>query len=99
MGNAVDRTKGAAKEVAGKVEKAAGRLVGSERTEARGRARELDGQAEQEGAKARERVKGKVEEVAGRVQKKAGDLFDDGESSAKGKIREVKGEMRQKANR
>ena len=99
MGNAMDRTKGAAKEAAGKVEKAAGRLVGSERTEARGRSRELDGHAEQDAAKARERVKGKVEEVAGRVQKKAGDLVDDDETSAKGKIREVKGEVRQKANR
>jgi uncharacterized protein YjbJ (UPF0337 family) len=98
MGNAIKRTKGAAKEAAGTVEKKAGQLVGSERVEARGRARELEGKSEQEAAKARERTKGKVEEVAGKIQKKAGDVFDDDETMAKGKLREVKGQARQKAN-
>lgn len=98
MGNAVKRTKGAAKEVAGNLEKKAGRLVGSERVEARGRARELEGKSEQSAAKTRERAKGKVEEIAGKIQKKVGDVVDDDETMAKGKLREVKGQARQKAN-
>jgi uncharacterized protein YjbJ (UPF0337 family) len=38
---------------------------------ARGSARELEGKAEKESAKARERAKGAVEEVTGRLRRKA----------------------------
>jgi uncharacterized protein YjbJ (UPF0337 family) len=98
MSNGIKRVKGAVKEAVGTAEKTAGRLTGSERLQAKGRARELDGRAEQESAKTRERVKGKVEEVAGKVQKTAGDVVGDDETQAKGKLREVKGQVRQKAN-
>ncbi len=99
MSNGIKRAKGAVKEVVGNVEKTAGRLAGSERIEATGRARELEGRGEQAAAKSRERVKGKVQEIAGKVQKKAGDIIDDDEMMAKGKLREVKGKVRQKANK
>ena len=67
MSNASKRAAGTAKELQGKVEKNIGKLVGSERLEAEGRARELTGRAQKESAKGRERVKGAIEEVAGRV--------------------------------
>lgn len=60
MRNGAKRSKGAANEVAGKVEKAAGPLVGSEFMEAGGRARELEGRAEQDAAKPRARIKGEA---------------------------------------
>jgi uncharacterized protein YjbJ (UPF0337 family) len=99
MKNASKRASGTAKELHGKVKKTVGRLVGSERLQAEGRARELAGRDEKETAKARERVKGAVEEVAGRVQSAAGDLIDDPETQARGRFRNVKGKARQAANR
>jgi uncharacterized protein YjbJ (UPF0337 family) len=86
MGNATRRSKGAAKELGGKVERKVGRAVGSERDE-------------KESAKARERVKGKVEEAVGAVQRGAGRLLDDDETRARGALRNARGKLRQKANR
>jgi len=99
MGNATRRSKGAAKELGGKVERKVGRAVGSERMAVRGRARELEGRDEKESAKARERVKGKVEEAVGAVQRGAGRLLDDDETRARGALRNARGKLRQKANR
>jgi len=98
MSSGIKRSKGAVKEIAGKVEKKVGQVVGNERLEATGRVRELEGRAEQAAAKSHERVKGKVEEIVGKVQKQAGDVLEDDEMRAKGKLREVKGKVRQKAN-
>ena len=97
--NASKRAAGAAKQLHGKVKKTVGRLVGSERLEAEGRARELAGRDEKETAKAMERTKGAVEDVAGRVQSAAGDLVDDPEMSARGQLRKAKGKARQAVNR
>jgi uncharacterized protein YjbJ (UPF0337 family) len=99
MKNASKRAAGTAKELHGKVKRAVGRLVGSERLEAEGRARELTGRDEKETAKARERLKGAAEEVTGRVQSAAGDLIDDPETHARGRFRATKGKARQAANR
>ena len=99
MNNASKRAAGTAKELHGKVEKNVGKLVGSERLVAQGRALELTGRAQKESAKARERVKGAVEEVAGRVQSAVGDLVDDPKTSARGQLRKAKGKARQATNR
>jgi uncharacterized protein YjbJ (UPF0337 family) len=68
MGNVAKRGKGAAKQLGGKAERKLGRLVGSEQMQRRGRARELEGAAEEEGAKARERIEGHLEEARGSLQ-------------------------------
>jgi len=99
MSNASKRAAGTAKELHGKVEKNVGKLVGSERLEAKGRARELGGRALKETAKAGERLKGAVEEVTGRVESAVGDLIDDPRTSARGQLRKVKGKARQATNR
>ena len=72
MKNAARRATGTAKEVGGKLARKAGRAVGSERLEAEGRAKELEGRAQKERVKRRERVKGAVEEVAGELRRLKG---------------------------
>ena len=99
MSTATKRSRGAAPEIAGKVERKAGRALGSARMAARGRARELEGLDEKESAKSRERVKGKLEETAGTVQRGAGRLLDDEKLEARGALRNARGRLRQKANR
>jgi uncharacterized protein YjbJ (UPF0337 family) len=94
----LQRGRAFAKEAAGKVQKKAGRLMGSEKTEAEGRARELEGRAEREAVEAKERAKGRVEEVAGRVQQGVGRAIADDEMEAKGAVRRAKGVVRRKAN-
>jgi uncharacterized protein YjbJ (UPF0337 family) len=94
----MQRGRGLAKEVAGKVQKSAGRLVGSERNEAEGRARELAGRDERQSAEKKERAKGRVEEFAGRVQEKVGRAVGDDETEVKGSLRRAKGRLRRKAN-
>jgi uncharacterized protein YjbJ (UPF0337 family) len=96
--NTSRRAAGTAKQLQGIFQKTVGRLFGSERLEAEGRARELAGRDEKEAAKAMERAKGAVENVAGRVQSAAGDLIDDPEMSASGQLRKAKGKLRETAN-
>jgi uncharacterized protein YjbJ (UPF0337 family) len=98
MGNNTKRAAGTAKEVGGKVVKKIGQVVGSERLEAEGRAKELEGRDQKENAKTRERVKGTVEETVGEVQRRAGKLLDDEEMEAKGVARKATGTVRKKAN-
>jgi uncharacterized protein YjbJ (UPF0337 family) len=98
MSNTSKRAKGAAKEHGGKIQKKVGRAVGSERMEAEGRARELEGRDEKESAKARERLKGAVEETAGEIQRRAGKLLDDEVMEGKGLARRTTGQVRKKAN-
>jgi len=94
----MQRGRGLAKEYAGKVQKRAGRLLGSERTEADGRALELAGRSERTRAEAKERAKGRIQEVAGRVQEKVGRTIGDDETEVKGTLRRAKGRIRRKAN-
>ena len=72
------RAAGTAKELHGDDKKTVGKLVGSKRLEAEGRARELAGRDKKK-PQDRERAKGAVEEVTGRIQSAAGDLIDDRE--------------------
>lgn len=99
MGNLKERGEGAAREVGGKLEKAVGKLIGSERVKARGRARELEGQAQQEAAKTRERIKGAGEEIAGSAQKAIGEVIGDDEHVVKGEARRIRGKARRRTNR
>lgn len=97
MGNAAKRGKGAAKQLGGKAERKVGRVVGSERMQLRGRARELEGAAEKEGAKARERIAGRLEEARGSLERKAAPLAERA-VNAIGTARRAKGRLRQKLN-
>lgn len=98
MSNVTKRTKGAAKELGGKVVKKIGRAIGSDRIEAEGRASELEGRDEKERAKTRERIKGAVEETAGEIQRRAGRILDDEVMEGKGRVRKTTGRVRKKAN-
>ena len=99
MSNASKRAAATSKELQGKVQKNVGKLVGSERLEAKGRVRELTGRAQKESAKGKERVKGAIEEVTGRIQSAVGDLVDAPKTQARGLLRKVKGKARQATNR
>jgi uncharacterized protein YjbJ (UPF0337 family) len=97
MGNTAKRGKGAAKQLGGKAERKVGRLVGSERMQARGLARELKGAAEKEGAKARERFAGRIEEARGSLERKVAPLAEKA-VKAVGSTRRAKGRLRQRLN-
>ncbi len=99
MGNAADRGEGAAEELGGKIKKTVGSVIGNEQMEAEGKAKELQGQAKQEAAKAGERTKGAVEEVVGTVKNRVGAVIDNEQMQAEGKAKELTGEARQKANK
>jgi uncharacterized protein YjbJ (UPF0337 family) len=99
MSNASKRGEGAAEQLGGKVKGTVGKLIGSDRLEAEGKARELQGKAKQQAAKASERTKGKVEEVLGTVKNRVGAVIDNERMEAAGKVKELKGEARQRANR
>ena len=99
MGNLGKRTEGFVEEVGGKVKKGVGHLIGNEKMELEGRAKELAGQARQETAKAGERTKGKLEEVAGSMKHGVGKVLGSERMQVEGKVEELKGEARQKANR
>lgn len=99
MSNASTRSEGAAEELGGKVKETVGKLVGSERMEAEGRARKLEGQAKQEAAKAAERAQGKTEKAVGGLKNRVGALVGNERLQADGKLEELEGEAREKANR
>jgi uncharacterized protein YjbJ (UPF0337 family) len=99
MSNASKRSEGAAEETGGKIKEVIGKVVGSERMEAEGKARKLEGQAKQETAKAAERATGKTQEAVGAIKNRVGALVGDEELQAEGRLKELEGEARQKANR
>ena len=99
MSNASKRSEGAAEKLGGKLKGAVGKVLGNERMEAEGRAKEIKGTAKEEAAKAAERAKGKREEVVGAVKNRIGAVIDNEQMEAEGKVKELKGEARQKANR
>ncbi|HET9930163.1 MAG TPA: CsbD family protein [Polyangiaceae bacterium] len=99
MSNASKRSEGAAEETGGKIKEVVGKVVGSERMEAEGRARKLEGQAKQESAKAAERATGKAQQAVGAIKNRVGALIGDDELQAKGKVKELEGEARERANR
>ena len=99
MSNASKRSEGAAEKLGGKIKRSIGKLIGNERMEAEGRAKELKGTAKVESAKAAERAKGQVQEVAGAAKNRVGAVIDNEQMQVEGKAKELEGEARQKANR
>jgi len=93
------RSEGVAQEIGGKVKRAVGTLIGNEQMEAEGRAKELEGEARQEEAKAEGRVQGKIEEVTGAIKNRVGQVIDNEQMTVEGRARELAGKARQKANR
>ena len=98
MSNASKRGEGVAEEIGGKVKKNVGKLIGNERMQAAGEAKELKGRGKQEAAKAAERTKGKVEKGTGAIENRVGALVGNKEMQAGGKAKEIRGEGRQRAN-
>lgn len=97
--NQVERSEGKAEKLGGKLKRGIGRILGNERMQAEGLARELKGKAREETAKSSERAKGKAEEITGAVKNRVGHAVGNERMAAAGKARELKGEARQKANR
>jgi len=97
--NQVERSQGKAEQLGGKLKKGIGRVLGNERMQAEGLAKELKGKAREETAKSSERAKGKVEEVTGAVKNRVGHVIGNERMAAAGKAKELKGEARQKANK
>ncbi len=93
------RSEGAAEELGGKIKEGLGKLVGSERIAADGKARKLNGQAKKENAKSVERAQGKGEELAGAVKSRVGAVLGNDRMEAEGRLKEIKGQARQHANR
>jgi uncharacterized protein YjbJ (UPF0337 family) len=98
MGNKAKRARGVVEEIAGKLKKTAGRIVGSERVEVEGRAVELGGKSRQDAAKASERTKGAIQQVGGTVKKKLGQLIDNQQMELEGKAKELEGKARRKVS-
>ena len=92
------RGKGLGEELAGKLEKGVGKVVGSDVMVEEGDAKEREGIARQEVAKAGERVKGTVEEAVGKVKAGVGRAFRDGSTELEGEAEALKGRARQAAN-
>jgi len=98
MSNQSKRAEGAAEEIGGKIKGGVGKLVGSERMQAERKARELEGKAKQEAAKAAERAKGGVEQAVGAVKNRVGAVIDNERLEAEGRAQELRGEDRKNAN-
>lgn len=98
MGSKAARAKGAVEEVVGKVKKTAGRIVGSERIESEGRAKELAGKGRQQTAKAAERAKGAIQQAGGTIKKKLGKVIGNEQMQLEGKAKELEGKARRKAS-
>ncbi|MBX3186298.1 MAG: CsbD family protein [Labilithrix sp.] len=98
MSSQGNRVTGKAEEIGGGIKKKIGETLGNERMEAEGLAKQKEGEARQEAAKASERAKGKAEEAKGAAKKAVGGLIGDEQMEAEGTATDLKGEARQKAN-
>jgi uncharacterized protein YjbJ (UPF0337 family) len=98
MSSESNKGQGVAQQVGGKIKQAVGKVIGNEQMVTEGKAKEVEGKARVEGAKAAERSKGKVEETVGTVKNRVGAVIDNEQMEAEGKVAELKGEARQKAN-
>jgi len=98
MSNFTKRTEGVAEEAGGRLKEVFGKVMGSERLEAEGRALKLQGKAKQEAAKAAERVAGKIQETVGAIKNRVGESIGDEELEASGRAQEFEGQARQKLN-
>ncbi len=70
MGSMSDKAKGMANEAAGNVKQGIGKLVGSEKLQAEGKAQELKGEGQQAIGKAKDAIKDGVDKAAGSVHRK-----------------------------
>lgn len=98
MSNESDKSEGTAEKIGGAIKKTVGGLIGDEQMEAEGRAKELQGEARREEAKAEERTKGTLEEIGGAIKNRVGHIIDNEKMAAEGKATELKGEERQEKN-
>lgn len=98
MSASKERLKGKAEEIGGAVKKTVGQVIGSDRMEAEGFAKQAKGEARQETVKAGERARGAVEGIAGKVKEVAGAIVNDKDLELEGKVDRLKGKARRKAN-
>jgi uncharacterized protein YjbJ (UPF0337 family) len=99
MRNDSKRIEGVAEELGGKIRGRIGRLIGNERMQAAGKARELEGVAKQQSAKAAERFRGKMEQVVGAVKYRMGTVLHNKHLRATGHAESLRGVARRNANR
>lgn len=99
MNNAAKRGKGVAEELGGKIKGSFGKLLGNERMQVEGKAKELQGKGWQGSAKIAERAKGTAEELAGAIKGRVGAALGRKRMEAAGRAKELQGEARQRANR
>src|SRR3954447_2735166 len=97
--NQVERSEGKAEKLGGKLKKGLGRILGNERMQAEGVAKEIRGKTREETAKASERARGKAQAVAGAVKNRVAHVIGNERMAAQGKVKELEGEARHKANR
>lgn len=98
MSNESNKGEGKAREIGGKIKAGIGELIGDDQMAAEGRAKELQGAAQKESAKAAERGKGGLEELGGAIKNRVGQVIGSEKLAAEGKATELKGEDRQKRN-
>jgi len=95
----IERSEGKAEKLGGKLKKGIGRIIGNERMQVEGLAKEIRGKTREENAKSSERAKGKAEALTGALKNRVGHVIGNERMAAEGKVKELKGEARQKANR
>lgn len=69
MGSTADKASGYANEVAGKIRKGVGRIVGSEKMEVEGSVQELKGKAQVQTGKAKDAVKEGANKIANKINR------------------------------
>ena len=92
--NIKQQAQGFLEQIGGRLKCAFGRMFHHEHVEAEGRAEELRGKAEVEGAKTAERREGKVEETAGGVQRTIGETIGSERMATEGRAKETEGQER-----
>jgi uncharacterized protein YjbJ (UPF0337 family) len=98
MSTESNKAQGHAQQLGGKIEAGLGKLIGNKEMQADGEAKELQGKARVQAAKAAERTKGKIEETVGAVKNRVGAVIDNDEMEVEGAAKELQGQARQKAN-
>jgi uncharacterized protein YjbJ (UPF0337 family) len=98
MGTIAQRAKGMAEQAAGRILQGVGKVFGSEKLQAEGKAEELKGETREEAAKARARTKATAEEAAGAVKKGVGTVLGNARMEAEGAALKEKGEGQHKSN-
>jgi uncharacterized protein YjbJ (UPF0337 family) len=89
-------SEGTFEEIGGTIKKKIGHILGDEKMELEGRAKELGGQARKAAADASEHAKGVVQEAVGAVENRVGHLIDNKDMQAKGRSKELAGQVHQK---